>query len=282
MKLRPILLCISILTTILAPSSAKSSVADVLAASNLAASASLTIADCPKCHTNIVNIINQEGKSHKSKITCLNCHQGHPPLKRDIIPKCSQCHTKQPHFQLQNCLKCHTDPHAPLRISLTHNITDECTTCHSSQIKQLTDNPSIHSTLACTACHTKHGFVPECFACHAPHYETMTLNDCLSCHQAHMPLVVSYGTDTPSEFCGACHPQAYKMLSESRAKHRSIPCVLCHETTHQAIPDCAKCHQQPHPQQMLDNFRFCKECHGIAHNLRFNQIDMMLEIRDAN
>lgn len=237
----------------------------------------LRLEDCQKCHHNIVYEINVNGSAHKEKVTCLNCHEGHPPLKRDIIPRCNKCHEKAPHFQLEGCSTCHTNPHFPLDISLTRDITFPCTTCHETQIAQLKEYPSIHTTLDCTACHIKHGYIPECLACHKPHLGNMTNKDCLDCHMAHKPLAVSYGANIPSEFCGGCHTTTYIQLGESKAKHRKVACVLCHEAKHKMIPKCQKCHEAPHSKSIHEKFKTCGPCHGKAHNLTLNKNEIYLE-----
>ncbi len=236
------------------------------------------LGDCPKCHIKIVNQNDRDGKAHKNKVTCLDCHVGHPPKKWGIIPRCSKCHKDQAHFKLKNCLNCHTNPHTPLRITLPKHATEQCLTCHHEQIKQLKQYPSIHSTLYCTSCHTKHGYKPTCFQCHAGHLSFMTMTDCRRCHKPHMPLHVTYGDDIPSEYCGACHQDEYKLLSNSHAKHRKLLCVTCHSAVHKTIPQCNKCHKNQHGESFVKRFGSCLTCHKNPHNLQLDQIDIQLEI----
>ena len=238
---------------------------------------SVTLQDCAKCHAPIVTDIDTDGASHKTEITCQNCHEGHPPRQRGIIPRCSKCHKERSHFKLKNCLQCHTNPHTPLKITLTRSLTAPCLTCHEDQIIQLREQPSIHTTLDCTACHTKHGFIPSCFACHAAHLKSMTMDDCLICHQAHMPLAVTYKDDTPSEYCGSCHTEVYQQLGQSRAKHRQVACVTCHQQKHKMIPACRSCHEEPHFGSIHQKFPKCGTCHGIAHDLKLNKNDLFIE-----
>jgi hypothetical protein len=40
-----------------------------------------------------------------------------------VIPQCSECHTGEPHFELERCLKCHSNPHAPLCLKPARKIT---------------------------------------------------------------------------------------------------------------------------------------------------------------
>lgn len=217
--------------------------------------------------------------AHRDKLTCQKCHVGHPPQDKDVIPPCDRCHQGTAHFGLNNCLQCHTNPHTPLKITLTREITAPCTTCHNGQLEQLQENQSIHSSLDCTACHTSHGYRPPCFNCHAPHLEGMANETCQLCHKPHMPLVVSFPADTPSEYCGPCHPKVYALLGASRAKHRNVSCAQCHASKHKTIPVCQKCHKAPHSQSIIDQFASCGKCHGIAHDLKLNRIDMRLENR---
>jgi len=237
----------------------------------------LTLKDCIKCHPAIVSTIQGNGMAHRDKLTCLDCHVGHPPRDKEVIPPCNRCHKGTAHFGLDNCLGCHTNPHTPLQITLSKTVTAACTTCHNGQLEQLQEYPSIHSTLDCTACHTKHGYRPPCFNCHKPHMEGMTADTCKNCHKPHMPLEVNFTPDTPSEYCGSCHHDTYTLLANSRAKHRNILCAECHATRHKTIPACQKCHPEPHSQSIIGQFGSCGKCHGIAHDLKLNRIDMHLE-----
>ena len=237
----------------------------------------LSSSDCAKCHPAIVSAILGNGMAHRDKLTCQECHAGHPPRDKDIIPACSRCHKGAAHFGLDNCLQCHTNPHTPLQITLTRTITAPCTTCHNGQLEQLQEHQSIHSTLDCTACHTRHGYLPPCSNCHAPHLDGMANDTCKECHKPHMPLVVNLSADTPSEYCGSCHQEAFALLSGSRAKHRQLLCAGCHAGRHKTIPACQKCHAQPHSQSIIDHFAGCGNCHGLAHDLKLNKIDIRLE-----
>jgi hypothetical protein len=233
--------------------------------------------DCAKCHFKIPGEVEAKGMAHKTKVGCTDCHDGHPPSNREIIPKCSNCHEGQPHFALKDCLKCHTNPHTPLEIKLPPNITDACLTCHSNQIEQLKAHPSAHTTLTCSGCHNEHGLKPECLKCHEPHADFMVMNDCRMCHQAHMPLEVAYGPEVPSKSCGACHPDTVTMLEASQAKHGSFLCSKCHQAKHKMVPKCEDCHGKPHPQGILAKFAKCSDCHNIAHDL----IPMVEEKQEA-
>jgi hypothetical protein len=230
--------------------------------------ATIEASDCRKCHEEIVFTLSHKGEGHKE--VCLGCHRGHPPADMEIIPSCSRCHgeTEHKHFSLENCLQCHVNPHTPLEIELTRDMSTPCLTCHTDQYDQLQNNPSIHTRLACTACHTYHGLIQPCQNCHVPHSDSMAKDSCNECHMAHQPLVVAYGQNIVSEDCGSCHSEVYGIMANNKTKHRQVTCVSCHYEKHGMIPACTKCHGQwPHPTEILNKFTDCNECHGIAHDL---------------
>ena len=164
-------------------------------------------ADCAKCHAKQAADIDSKGMAHKTSIGCQDCHVGHPPTvnRKDIIPKCSMCHTDKPHYKLPNCLGCHRNPHTPKVITFGKDVTDACLSCHSKQIVKLKESPSKHTKLNCSYCHDVHGKIPLCTQCHKPHSTDMVAADCKKCHQAHAPKAVTYAADTPNKFCNACH-----------------------------------------------------------------------------
>jgi hypothetical protein len=237
-----------------------------MGAAEAPAKAVLTSDDCVKCHAKPVADIAAEGKGHK-KITCQDCHAGHPPAVKNIIPSCNQCHTGKPHFELKGCLSCHTNPHTPKNIKMAGNVTDPCLTCHTKQIEQLREHKSKHTALYCSTCHPVHGKVPECLQCHKPHSSDMVQADCKRCHKAHMPKDVMYAADVPSKSCAACHRKAYDLLTSSAAKHKALECAFCHQTKHKMVPECQSCHGIPHPAGMMAKFTKCGNCHNIAHDL---------------
>jgi hypothetical protein len=178
-----------------------------------AAAPVLLNSDCGKCHREVPKDIDEAGQAHKTSVGCQDCHDGHPPVTQKIIPACSQCHSGTPHFQLDGCLTCHTNPHRPLELTIGKNLTTPCLTCHEGEGKQLKEFTSKHTTLACTTCHeTTHGNVPSCTTCHEPHSATMLAADCKKCHQAHKPLAVTYAATVPSADCAACHEETLKLL----------------------------------------------------------------------
>ncbi len=227
----------------------------------------LTVNDCIKCHQNPPRDIDAHGGKHKTEVTCLDCHEGHPPAVTDNIPKCSKCHEGEPHFQLDGCLNCHTNPHTPLNITLADGLTAPCLTCHTEQIEQLKQFPSKHTELSCSFCHDKHGYKPECFKCHEPHKEGQTFADCVTCHRVHKPLMIEYPEDVASENCAACHEDQYTLLKASTAKHSALACAFCHQNKHKMIPKCQDCHGLPHPEGIHEKFPQCTSCHGSPHNL---------------
>lgn len=223
--------------------------------------------DCAKCHAKAPADIAANGAKHKTVIGCQDCHNGHPPTVKNIIPKCSQCHDGKPHYKLANCAGCHSNPHTPLIIKMGRNVTDPCLTCHTQQIVKLKENKSKHTALACSFCHDTHGKIPDCTQCHKPHSKEQVNADCKKCHQAHMPTAVTYSNQTPSKDCGACHKAAAQLLAASPFKHKNLSCVACHQAKHKMIPQCQSCHGTPHPATMLSKFPKCGYCHGIAHDL---------------
>jgi hypothetical protein len=228
----------------------------------------LTTDDCIKCHKQPPVDIAAQGGKHKTNVSCMDCHVGHPPSVRDNIPLCSNCHEGLPHFKLENCLGCHSNPHTPLNITLSGELTAPCLTCHTEQIAQLKEFPSKHSSLACSQCHSdKHGRIPVCMECHSPHSNEMTMSDCVTCHQVHKPLMVTYPEDIPNKSCGACHDQAYALLQASKAKHSQLQCATCHQAKHKMVPQCQMCHGVPHPEGIMAKFPSCGGCHNIAHDL---------------
>jgi len=221
--------------------------------------------DCVKCHEGVVLTLQRKGMAHQQ--LCLDCHQGHPPADMEIVPSCSRCHQDGDHFALSACINCHIDPHQPLEINFTRDITAPCLTCHKEQSEQLLANPSIHSKLACSACHTFHGQIQPCQNCHQPHSDTMGHESCRGCHKAHMPLVVTYGENIVSEDCGSCHEDVYETMAATWSRHRQVPCAQCHAGRHGMIPRCQDCHGVPHPEEIWVKFKQCRDCHGVAHEL---------------
>jgi len=231
----------------------------------------LTNDDCVMCHTQEPAYIERAGAAHKTQIGCQDCHVGHPPKVREgVIPQCSMCHDGEAHFQVENCMRCHSNPHTPLELTLGKKEKAVCLTCHAEEGQQLNEHKSHHTVMACTDCHdnSAHGVVPSCLKCHKPHSPEMTGDDCHKCHKAHMPLVVTYGADTPNADCGACHNRELQLLASSPTKHHDVTCVQCHNDVHKTVPRCQKCHgEEPHAKGILSRFPSCLSCHKDPHDL---------------
>jgi len=228
----------------------------------------LTNAQCVICHPQQVQTIGERGAKHKTEVGCLDCHQEHPPKGAEAIPECSMCHSGEAHYELEQCSSCHTDVHAPLDMKLEGELTAACLTCHEQQGLEVQRHPSAHTDVACNECHAVHKQIPSCMDCHEKHTPDMDFQACVSCHPVHMPLVITYGQQTPNQWCGACHGEAYDLLLKTTTKHHDVTCVACHKDKHKYTPACTVCHADPHPKPMLEKFPQCGQCHGIAHDLR--------------
>ncbi len=226
----------------------------------------LTSDDCIKCHAVPPADIAKAGGGHKV-ISCQDCHAGHRPLSKDNIPQCNQCHMGKSHYELKGCLTCHKNPHTPLAIMFTGQLTEPCLTCHKGQIEQLKTHKSKHTALTCTNCHDVHRKLPECLKCHKPHSADMANADCKGCHKAHMPAVVTYASDIASKNCAACHKTAYDLLTANKTKHKNFACAFCHQEKHKMVPKCQDCHSTPHPEGITARFPKCNDCHNTAHDL---------------
>ncbi len=230
----------------------------------------LTNKDCIKCHPSIVQENEANGGKHKTKVTCTDCHVGHPPLvTKGVIPECSKCHKGKLHYTLSNCSSCHFNPHTPLVLKLEGDIVKPCLTCHDNIGKEMEKSPSAHSQeVACNSCHSKHGEIPLCSKCHEPHSPEMKNQDCLTCHPPHRPKDIVYGNvKIPNGYCGACHEDFVGKLNSTKTKHKDLDCIYCHKEKHGYLPTCQECHGTPHPQEMLKEFANCVACHVDAHGL---------------
>jgi hypothetical protein len=229
---------------------------------------SLTEDMCIICHDVAPADISNAGGAHKTDVSCVECHDGHPPMKMEIIPKCSDCHSGENHFELNNCLSCHSNPHRPREIQIGNNVTDACLSCHEAPGHQLQENQTKHTLLACSSCHQKkHGMIPNCLQCHSPHSKEMNDDTCTGCHQAHQPIPVVIAGNIPSSQCAACHEDIANMLNVNRTKHSELVCATCHQGEHKTIPTCHQCHDQPHWSNLEEKFPNCLNCHVNPHNL---------------
>jgi hypothetical protein len=242
---------------------------NLFAGNAFAAQAELSNSDCVKCHPAVAAAVEKDGGKHKTAVTCMNCHKGHPPMvsKEKIIPACSMCHSGKPHFQIGGCSTCHSNPHTPLKMKLAANLTAPCVSCHQKEGNELKDHPTLHSKLFCTTCHKAHKQVPSCLECHQPHSAEMVNKDCVVCHPAHQPRTITYGPKLPSTQCAACHKGIYDTLLSVGTKHSKLACVFCHKDKHGFVPACEMCHGKPHPETMLKHFPKCIMCHISAHSL---------------
>lgn len=222
--------------------------------------------DCVKCHATQPAQIDSNGGRHKT-VSCQDCHTGHRPSSKNNIPTCSQCHQGKPHFETRGCLNCHQNPHTPLAITFSPNLTEPCLACHKGQNQQLVEHKSKHTALGCTTCHNVHRKKPECLQCHKSHSADIKTADCRKCHAVHMPKGVAYAADTPSLFCAACHANQNKTLTSSKVKHATFTCAFCHPNKHKTVPKCQDCHGDMHPKGIMAKFRKCGDCHKIAHDL---------------
>jgi predicted CXXCH cytochrome family protein len=192
------------------------------------------------------------------------------------MPKCASCHTSATggafHGEdpaLTPCLSCHADPHKPLAIPMS-DIETACAKCHANINKELQTNPSKHTTdVACNDCHAdKHGYIPDCSACHDNHSPEIPMGnvECMSCHPVHKPTLIVYDKTTPSPICAGCHDDINDMLQKSQTKHTPVACADCHPS-HKEIPQCQRCHGEPHSKTMLIDTTKCGECHGNPHDI---------------
>lgn len=229
----------------------------------------LTNDQCISCHPQQPKTIDASGGKHKTDVGCLDCHVEHPPQGEQAIPECSMCHSDNAHYELEQCSICHSDTHAPLELMLEGEITGPCLTCHPKEGDELKKYPSVHTDMACNECHAEtHKNIPSCMECHEKHSEDMNFETCVSCHPVHMPLIVTYTDETPSDYCGACHKEALSLLEANTTNHHDLACVYCHKNKHKVVPPCFACHGQPHPDSMLKKFPECGDCHGTAHDLK--------------
>ena len=227
----------------------------------------ITDAQCVLCHPKQPQTIKAYGGKHETEFGCSDCHMEHPPKGTKAIPECGMCHSEKTHYQLDQCGSCHTDTHAPLNLILEGEISEPCLTCHMQQGDEMAMHPSVHTEMACNECHAEHQKVPNCMECHSKHTEDMNFESCKSCHPVHMPLVVTYSENTPSEYCGACHGKALGLLEQNTTKHHDLSCVYCHKNKHKTVPACYACHDKPHPDALMQKFPECVVCHDTAHNL---------------
>jgi len=228
----------------------------------------LAATDCIKCHQKEPATIEAYGGKHKTEITCVDCHVEHAPWGTETIPQCSKCHEGKSHFELENCLSCHSDPHHPLGLQLTGDIVKPCLTCHEAQGQEFEQNPSKHALKSCTFCHDVHGRIPDCSECHDPHVAGQVMTDCLACHPVHRPLQIEPAITTPRASCVPCHVEIGALLDQTTTRHQTFTCAFCHRGKHPSVPKCQGCHGEPHSPVMHQKMPNCTDCHIDAHNLQ--------------
>ncbi|MBN2645691.1 MAG: hypothetical protein JXR59_09495 [Desulfuromonadaceae bacterium] len=232
----------------------------------------LTDSDCIKCHRAPSLQIRDNGGAHKTEIGCFDCHEGHPPAGKAVIPQCSNCHAPDDrhHFALANCQSCHA-PHAPgiTDLSVLPEAKPACLTCHDRIGQRMADKPSLHAEQNCIDCHQQHGLsagqFSTCLDCHEAHQAGMSYQDCLGCHDPHQPTDYQWRDNTPSDWCAACHEEPVANLKKEGAAHASeIACIDCHQNHPPAqenvIPSCNDCHAKSD----AEHYRVgnCSACHN--------------------
>ena len=235
----------------------------------------LTTTDCARCHESVFNTIRDTGGKHQ--LECRFCHESFHTFRPDtpwkeIVPNCETCHGEIHGSNFKDCLSCHGNAHAPIAGLVNMTALDkDCSNCHTPQGQEILQYPSDHGKIQCSACHhERHGYLPNCTECHVkPHTTFIDNNGCMGCHPVHKPTQISYADDTPNASCSGCHETVTTRLVTTHKKHASLQCAYCHSDTHGYVPDCQKCHAQPHSKAMLDRFDGCLDCHGDPHALIF-------------
>ena len=231
----------------------------------------LTQQDCIKCHFKVVKTMAGQESAHKTELTCLDCHEAHPPAGKAVIPKCSQCHdpSENRHFASANCTTCH-NPHAPLvtAFGTAGDVKPICITCHTDIKEQMEKLPSAHSEQDCSQCHHAHGLAKgqsdTCLDCHEKHAPNLELKDCLACHQPHQPTRYIWDHPVKNAACGACHEDVVKDFTQHGALHaKKLTCTKCHEAhpprEKNVIPACSKCHSPEKKKHYTT--KGCTKCH---------------------
>ena len=231
----------------------------------------LSDGDCIKCHDEIVTVVNGQESAHRDVIGCLDCHKGHPPAGKVIIPECSMCHdpAENQHFKLENCKRCH-NPHAPIITDFTKlkDVKPGCLTCHAQPGKDMQEYPSAHSEQDCNNCHNGHGLAEgryhKCTDCHEKHAENLTVADCLACHSPHKPTVYVWTDKATADRCAACHDDIVTTFKKGGGAHlENLQCIECHEKhpphTDGVIPECQKCHDPSENKHF--KVADCTKCH---------------------
>ncbi len=233
-------------------------------------------AECAQCH--VGQFANLKDAGGKHRFACQECHEvfhAYSPRKNnydDLMPLCTTCHGQQHGPKQTDCINCHQNPHAPLRVPALERLGSACADCHSGPADELKKFPSAHTEQDCQSCHhEKHGYIPNCSECHDGHYAAQPVQDCMTCHErAHAPLRIRFSGNTVVQTCGSCHADVYSKWQGTPSKHGQVDCVQCHQE-HGKIPDCKECHGEPHNKRQLEMFPKCLGCHMDAHDLPVKQ-----------
>lgn len=152
--------------------------------------------------------------------TCFKCHGTNYDYR---IPSCIDCHTGHGGqlFENELCLKCHIDPHVPVKISnKTSKFNEElpfsvCEPCHEDEYLDLISSYSNHTAReTCTICHNVHGKKPQCSdkQCHPKMGGKKsvglheTIRRCSSCHLTYKPELIR---------CKDCHGSSHAWSSST-------------------------------------------------------------------
>ena len=233
----------------------------------------LTPTQCGQCHETYFKSLKKDGGKHR--FACQECHKSfhaYNPTKgvetyQTLMPKCANCHDLPHGKAVTDCANCHNDPHAIKKPVMGARLVSACADCHAGPKAELLENPSKHTKVACDKCHTSHGFKPNCNVCHKAHYQEQGFDTCTTCHQVHKPKLVTYGSDTQNVACASCHLKVADKLKNSQSKHSAVSCVSCHKARHKAVPQCAECHELPHPRAFLERYPMCLTCHLDPHDV---------------
>ncbi len=222
--------------------------------------------DCIKCHPSNIQEVNERGALHKTEVSCIDCHEEHPPEGKNIIPACSACHPSDtnPHYAIKDCKKCH-HPHYPKEMDLSKidHVKPACVSCHPTEGKENKTYPSEHSELDCKECHLKHGESIACLECHDPHSPEMKYRDCFLCHKPHRPTAIKYDAVVPPILCASCHNETVETVDNRGGPHKPVACIDCHRehppAKNNVIPKCSICHApSDKPHYKVGN---CVSCH---------------------